>query len=201
LWIVAGVNGAGKTTLTRRLWPLIASFGSPGPVLNPDELTMALLLREPELPRDEANRRAAEMAEQQLRAKINRSESVIVETVLSSDKYKPYLKRARRKGMRIGLIYVALSSPELAIDRIRIRVAMGGHDVPQEKVRVRWSRSLDNLAWFSARVDRLLVFSNDNPNGEPLWIADGTKGRVRVLLPDALPEVTQRLISHRGRRR
>jgi predicted ABC-type ATPase len=200
LWIVAGINGAGKTTLTRRLWPIMASFGAPTAVLNPDDVTEGILLREPSLLRDDANRRAADLVERQLGDHLNRRISVIVETVLSSEKYKPYLSRGRRKGFRIGLLYVAVSSPELAIRRVKTRVAAAGHDVPADKIRARWPRSLDNLAWFASRVDRLLVYGNDDPRGEPLLVADGIAGRVRIRDADALPEVTRRLMPLARRR-
>jgi len=36
----------------------------------------------------------------------------------------------------------------------------GGHDVPEDKIRERWSRSMDNLSWFAARADRVVVFDN-----------------------------------------
>ena len=76
---------------------------------------------------------------------------------------------AQARGFEVRMLYVLLKSPELQIERVRIRVADGGHDVPEDKIRSRRSRSLAQLAWFAGRVDQLLIF--DNSTAEPALIA------------------------------
>lgn len=192
LWIIAGINGAGKTTLTRHA-PVRALLGG-GPVLNPDDLTDELVATDPSLPRNRANLEAARRTEAAVRTAIGQGRGIVVETVLSSDKYKPLIAFARERGFRIGLIYIALPSVELAIARVRTRVTAGGHDVPEDRIRSRWNRSLRNLGWFAGRADRLLVFSNHAPDHPPVLVADGTGGKVTVHAPDLLPEVTAVLV-------
>lgn len=194
-WIVAGINGAGKTTIVSAAnLPFIAHM----PSLNPDAHTKEILLENPQLALDAANRLAADEVDAQVRRHIDAGESFVVETVLSSDKYKPLLERSLANVFKVGMIYVALSSPELAILRVRDRVAGGGHDVPEDKIRQSWGRSLDNMAWFAGRVHRLLVFCNDHPHGRPILIAEGFRGRILIREPDVLPDVTSRLRSVGG---
>jgi len=67
--------------------------------------------------------------------------------------------------------------------------------VPEEKIRQRWDRSLDNLAWFAGKVDRLLVYDNTDENraNDVLLIARAVQGTVTLYHPDAIPEITRRL--------
>jgi predicted ABC-type ATPase len=196
-WIIAGINGAGKTTLTQH--PGIQSVLGDLPVLNPDTITEYMLALNPfrflapAETRNFANILAAYYVEASARAYLTFGQSFIVETVLSSNKYRRYLADAKSNDFMIGMIYVGLSQPELAILRVQDRVKAGGHAVPEDKIRSRWNRSLDNLQWFGARVHKLLVFSNDDPSGEPILVADGVEGNVRIFAPDALPDLTQRL--------
>jgi len=67
------------------------------------------------------------------------------------------------------MIYVLLRSAELQIERVRIRVSEGGHDVPVDKIVDRRRRSFDELAWFVRQVDDCYVF--DNSTGDPALLA------------------------------
>ena len=77
--------------------------------------------------------------------------------MLSSAKYLTHVQHARTRGFFVGLIYVALPNVETSIARVAIRVRKGGHDVPADKQRARWNRSLDNLVAYAPLVDRLLM--------------------------------------------
>ena len=83
-------------------------------IINPDERTREIRQQHPSMSQDDANLRAAQETEDEVRQRIEGHTSFGVETVLSSDKYKPYVRRARALGHQVGLIYVALSSPLLA---------------------------------------------------------------------------------------
>ncbi len=92
---------------------------------------------------------------------IESGTSFAVERVLSSEKYKARVERAKACGFKLGLIFVTLATPQDCIDRIRLCVAQGGHDVPPEKVVTRWDRSLaKHLPWFALRADRAMIFDN-----------------------------------------
>lgn len=84
----------------------------------------------------------------------------ILETVLSSDKYKPLINLARSREMVFRLVYITTETSAINVARVAMRVADGGHDVPEDRIHSRWRRSMDNLPWFAARADRLIVADN-----------------------------------------
>ena len=89
--------------------------------------------------------------------------------MLSSDKYIQRVRDAQSSGFLVTMIYVTLRSPELAVKRVKQRYENGGHSVPEEKIRERWVRSLENFLIFSRIVDSFTVWDNstDAATGEP----------------------------------
>jgi len=126
---------------------------------------------------------AASAVETRLQAALRHGEAVGVETVLSTDKYRSLVEFVREQGGFVGLIYVALASPELASIRVARRVRTGGHDVPVEKIHARWQRSLANLAWFATHATVFWVFDNsdENPEVPPQLMAVGRRGTLEFV--------------------
>ena len=71
---------------------------------------------------------------------------------------------ARAAGYRIVLHYICLDSPDQALDRIRNRVALGGHDVLEPEMRRRFARSRANLPAAIAQSDEARLYDNTNPD-------------------------------------
>ena len=176
------LNGAGKSTFTQSsetLASLINQAKLEIEVINPDLVTLERLQAEPSLGLSAANVWAANEAEQRLRELLaHGTASVAIETVLSTDKYKPIYALAESKGYRIIFIYVVLGRMEDAIGRVRIRVSKGGHNVPVDKIRKRWSLSLANLPWYWEHAHHAFVFFNGGTT--PVLIAErgGARGDV-----------------------
>lgn len=84
---------------------------------------------------------------------------------MSTPKYRPLIEMARDRGFEIRMLYVVLGSANLQLERIRMRVLEGGHDVPAGKVIDRRKRSFEQLAMFCKHIDRLAIFNNST--GEP----------------------------------
>lgn len=189
--IVAGVNGCGKSTFAATAAGKSALLGQTA--INPDQLTQEATAQLPELTGVGANLVGVERAEKAVWRAIAQGKSAAVETVLSSKKFLPLVRAARRRRYQTRLIFIALPTVELALERIRSRVAQGGHDVPETKVRERWSRAHDNLVMFMRTVDDVLIFSNV---GEiPIPVAERVgRSPLRFLNEGALPEVTERLL-------
>jgi predicted ABC-type ATPase len=183
LWIVAGPNGSGKTSIYDNAD--IEDFGRSVWIINPDAL--AKLIRDIErlelLP---ANLEAVRRIEQWLYSSIEAYQTVGVETVLSTPKYRALVLAAKERKFTIRLIYVLLSSPQLNIERVRLRVAKGGHDVPSEKILERRERSLAQLPWFLGQADDAWLF--DNSGEKPRLIGTKSKGKIK-LTSTALPEI------------
>lgn len=196
LWIVAGPNGAGKTTCVQG--EPIASILPRIPFANPDDRTLEKLRAGgysgfADAPLDVQSRCFLESADEvyaELHSALSAGESVGVETVLSSDKYRALVDSVNEARGIFGLIYVALSSPAISQVRIAERVRRGGHGVPVEKLAARWQRSLDNLAWFVRRATGFWVLDNSD-SGElgPKLIAHGKQGRLDFVSPDCFPEM------------
>ena len=124
------------------------------------------------MPLGDANRRAADDCERQVRAIIEEGKrSFAIETVLSTDKYREIVLRARERGFQFLFVYVLLGSVGEAIERVKIRVSRGGHDVPIDKIRARWPRSLANLKWFWSEATQAYIFFNGDRVEEPLLVA------------------------------
>ncbi len=92
------------------------------------------------------------------------------ETVMSHRSKIDFFARARAVGYRTYLYFIATDSPELNLDRVKTRVAAGGHDVPTEKVRERYERCLGLVRDVLAHAYRAYLF--DNSGGEPVWLAE-----------------------------
>jgi predicted ABC-type ATPase len=138
LHLFAGSNGAGKTTFARaylRLLDPIPRF------LNADEIARGLSPLEPRKLAVKAGRLLLHETQGCLKSKI----SFGLESTLSGTTHVRLLQRAKSLGYRIELHYLWLPAPELAIRRIRQRVKMGGHDIPESDVRCRFKRSAINL--------------------------------------------------------
>jgi predicted ABC-type ATPase len=106
-----------------------------------------------------------------------------VETVLSTDKYRRLVTMAKQTGHQFQLIYVVLDNPERNIERIKTRVANGGHAVPDEKVHARYWRSLGQLPWFMDQADHALIY--DNSGATPRLA--GEKKNARTWIDVAAP--------------
>jgi predicted ABC-type ATPase len=192
MWIVAGPNGAGKSTFTNQF---LADLGS-GTLkkLNADERTLALRRRFPEVPQDELNFKAAVEIDAEVKTAIGRGQSFLVETVLSSQKYRDDVLAARASKFRFGLIYISLYPPELSPRRILERVSKGGHDVNPAKAIERYHRSHAELKWFAPHADLFMAFDNSDPNGRPVLVATRSVGKpLQRLHPGLNPAIDSAL--------
>jgi predicted ABC-type ATPase len=192
LWIVAGPNGSGKSTLYDST--LIDDFGRSVWIINPDLLTQRIVEQE-RLDRDDANQQSVERIMVWLEASLRAHQTVGVETVLSTAKYRPLVEAAKVLGFEICLIYVLLRSPALNVERVSIRVARGGHSVPPEKIISRYHKSLGQLPWFLQAADRAWAF--DNSGAAPKLVVEKPLHGDIELDPDA-PEHLRTVIRAMG---
>ena len=169
MWMVAGPNGAGKTTFTREF---VSSLAQETLVaLNADERTRELRPRFPGTPLDEINLMAAQQIDAEVRDCIRSDRSFLIETVLSSDKYRDDLLEAKTRGFFIGLVYVSLDPAELSPARVHLRVQKGGHDVPVEKAMKRYLKSHEQAVWFATNADAFIAFDNSSRERTPVLVA------------------------------
>jgi len=184
-WIVAGPNGSGKSSIYTDTE--IDDFGGSVWIINPDILTARLQKIERLRPRA-ANIAAVTRIYSWLEASIAVHQTIGVETVLSTEKYRALVLAAKAHGFEIRLIYILLNSLKLSVERVRLRVGKGGHHVPTTKIRQRRARSLQQLPWFLKNADLAWIF--DNSGAKPAQIAQKI-GNTIIVDPAALPEIRE----------
>lgn len=111
--------------------------------------------------------------------------SFTVETVMSASDKVLLLQNAQQHGYRTYLYFIATEDPIINISRVRHRVKMGGHPVPEDKIVSRYYRSLDLLCDAVRFAHRSYIF--DNSGGESVWIAEITDGKVLDLKTPSMP--------------
>ncbi len=193
MWLIAGPNGAGKSSFASRF---LDDLGHQYLIkLNADEHTLVLRNRFPKARPSELNLQAAIAVDQQVEHFINAGHSFVVETVLSSGKYRDDVLKAKANGFRFGLIYISLHPPELAPLRVSERAAKGGHDVDPATAIARHHRSHQELEWFAPLADLLMIFDNSAASAAPVLLASRNDGGpLRYLAPGINPSVDRALV-------
>jgi predicted ABC-type ATPase len=166
LWLLAGPNGAGKSTFAPNL---SATIGS---ILGPDAIAVRLLPTAPEKAALQAGREAIRLKRKSLKER----RSFAIETTLSGVSYLRDARAAKSQGWNLGLTYIGLSTPELAIKRVQRRRRNGGHHVPARDVRRRYKRSLRHLPLFFRLADAVFVL--DNSSRKPGIVLQARSGKV-----------------------
>ena len=136
--IIAGPNGAGKTTFAREFLPNEAKCSV---FINADLIAAGLSPFRPAASAFRAGRLMREEIDRHARAGV----SFAFETTLSGRSYAGRIRRWRKDGYRVKLIFLSLATPEEAIERVALRVRQGGHDVPAAIIRRRFHAGLRNF--------------------------------------------------------
>lgn len=162
---VAGPNGAGKTTFYH-------AHIAPAALRH---VSADVLARELEI----NAYAAAKLADAIRRALLGQKESFAFETVFSDpagDKLN-FLKEAVSAGYAVVLCFIGLEDASLSEERVAMRVSQGGHDVPTEKLKSRFPRTLRNLKAAIGDLPLVYVFDNSDLSRPFRKIAVFKKGR------------------------
>jgi len=140
LYIISGCNGAGKTTASYTILPEMLHCKE---FVNSDEIakglspfnasTMAVSVE------------ASRIMYKRIRELIGLKETFALETTLASRSIAKLVKDAQSKGYYVTLLYFWLNTPDLAVERVKSRVATGGHNVSEPTVRRRYRTGILNL--------------------------------------------------------
>lgn len=145
---IAGPNGAGKTTFFHaHIAPSGLRF------VNADLLARQLSLDAYV---------AADLAGAIRNTLIDTRESFVFETVFSDPVGEKigFLKMAAQRGYTVVLCFIGLANVAHSAQRVSMRAAQGGHDVPTEKLKSRFPRSLGNLKTSVAELSHVIIFDN-----------------------------------------
>jgi len=167
LYIIAGCNGAGKTTASYSVLPDILNCKE---FVNADEIARGLSPFQPEKVAIDAGR----IMLGRIRELINQNTDFAFETTLATKSYAKLIQEVQTKGYFVTLLFFWLKTPEMAINRVKNRVMLGGHNIQEEVIYRRYNAGIANLSkMYIPLCDYwLLVDNSDTPF---LMIAEGNK--------------------------
>ena len=155
--LIAGPNGAGKTTFATEFLPKEAACPD---FINADLIARGLSPFAPE----SAAIAAGRIMLQQIAEKVKAGKSFAFETTLSGLSYARHIPLWRKAGYHVKLVFLSLPTPELALARVRARVAQGGHAVPEAVIRRRFDAGLRNFhAVYRTIVSSWTLYDNSGP--------------------------------------
>jgi predicted ABC-type ATPase len=132
LTIIAGGNGVGKTTFAHQFLSENQDYA----FLNADEIAKEL---------GGSKISAGKMFFKRLNDAIDNEKSLLIESTLSGRYLIRFINLLREKNYEITIIFLFAETPEILIERIKVRVKKGGHFVPDEDVRRRFKRGKSNF--------------------------------------------------------
>ena len=173
LYIIAGPNGSGKTTFAQEFLPQYAHCPD---FVNADLYAKAYAPFSPE----KAALKAGKALLNEIHQLAEKGVDFAFETTLSGKAYVSFLKDLKRsKGYKIHPFFLWLPSVELALLRIKQRVARGGHDVPEADVRRRLKRGIYNFFHvYRPLLDVWTLF--DNSTTKPSLVAKQEDGILKI---------------------
>lgn len=144
IMVFAGPNGSGKTTITKMAKTV-------GVYINADDIKSTTLCSDMD-----AALKAEELRENFVHAK----KDFTFETVLSTDRNLKLLIKAKNQGYFIRGIYVLTSTADINVARVNARKALGGHGVPEDKIRSRYEKALKLIPQLVEVCDILHIYDN-----------------------------------------
>jgi predicted ABC-type ATPase len=185
LHLVAGPNGAGKSTFYEEILGPVTGLA----FINADRIAAK---RWPGRELEHAYEASGRATRERDRA-MKRRASFATETVFSHPSKLELLRAAKAAGYRVTL-HIILIPEELAVARVQQRVLAGGHDVPEEKVRSRFSRLWAHLHDAVQLCDEAVVYDNTRAARPYRRVAEFLDGRL-VRPPDWPPWTPDELLA------
>ncbi|GAB2906607.1 zeta toxin family protein [Rhodococcus aerolatus] len=169
LHLLAGPNGSGKSTFVAAVLEPVTHL----PFVNADVIAAQRWPEAQAAHAYEASRSAAEARDLILAERA----SFITETVFSHPSKLDLVARATALGYVVHL-HVVLVPESLPVARVAARVARGGHDVPEHKVRERYARVWPLVARARAVASRTTFYDNSRAATPFRVVATYERGRV-----------------------
>ncbi|MCC8142989.1 MAG: zeta toxin family protein [Tannerellaceae bacterium] len=140
LYIISGCNGAGKTTASYTILPEMLKCKE---FVNSDEIAKGL---SPFNPGSIAVAvEAGRIMHKRIYELMNAGETFAMETTLVTRSGVKLIRDAQKKGYFVTLLYFWLNTPDLAVERVKMRVAAGGHNIEENTIRRRYKAGIRNL--------------------------------------------------------
>jgi predicted ABC-type ATPase len=177
--IIAGPNGAGKTTLAPLL--LRDTFGVVEYV-NGDDIALGLSAFQPE----KVAREAGRIMLKHLRTLAAQRRTFAFESTLATRSYAPWIRQLCQQDYAFHVLFLWLRSPDLAVQRVRERVRLGGHDVPEVVVRRRYQHGIRNFFDLYLPLATSWSVYDNSVAQAPLLLATGQGSALPIIYQPAL---------------
>lgn len=138
LYIISGCNGAGKTTASYTILPEMLDCKE---FVNADEIARGISPFKPE----SVSIQAGKIMIERMDNLMSNGTDFAIETTLATRIYAKIIKYAQERGYRVTLLFFWLSMPNLAVERVKMRVASGGHNIEEKTIRRRYDIGIKNL--------------------------------------------------------
>lgn len=153
-YIFAGVNGAGKSTLYKTNF--LNKDIKNSIRINTDEIVYSFGDWKSNIDQIKAGKIAI-----QLRNKCFLEEkSFNEETTLTGKTILKIIDKAKDLGYKIHLYYIGIGNPEIAKERVKNRIARGGHGISSNLIEKRYYESLQNLEKILSKCDLIEIYDN-----------------------------------------
>ena len=185
LYVIAGPNGAGKTTFAQEYLPHFAHC----PVfVNADLIAKDLLPNSPE----RAAVTAGRLMLKRIRQLSSAKKDFGFETTLSGRSYHIFFRHLIKSGYEIRLFFLWLPDVNLAIQRVRDRVSLGGHSIPEDVIRRRFNRGLRQFWTHYQDLLKDWVIL-DNSGRKPIEVANRVKGQSTIIDSDLFKRLQRQM--------
>lgn len=185
LYIISGCNGSGKTTASYTILPELLHCGV---YVNSDEFAKGLSPFGPE----RASIQASKFMIRKIEYLLARKMDFGIETTLATRSLLKTVLKAQAQGYSVTVLYFWLNTPDLAVERVRARVAAGGHHIPEETIRRRYKVGLKYFFNdYGPLCERWILA--DNSQIPFKVIAEGSKGEVTIVKDEEKFEIVKQM--------
>lgn len=158
LIILAGPNGAGKSTAAPALLNDALHMNN---FVNADVIAQGLCAYKPEKVAIQAGR----IMLNKIHSLAEERANFAFETTLASRTFSTWIPKLKKNGYQFHLVFLWLKSPELAVLRVKERIKAGGHMVPEETIRRRYTAGVKNFfKLYSPLADSWQLYDNSDIN-------------------------------------
>ena len=183
--IFAGVNGAGKTSIYKSIY---YNENRNEKRINTDEMVARIGCWKDNNLQIKCAREAVKLIKQYIFSEISFNQ----ETTLSGRSIIRNIKLAKEKGFYIIMNYIGLENPELAKERVKIRVSKGGHGIPDKDIERRYYDSLKNLNDVIEICDEVNIYDNTEVLREIIYFKKGKIIWIDKKIPNWANNILQR---------
>jgi len=185
VYIIAGPNGSGKTTFAKTFLPEYAKCNR---FINADLISAGLSPFSPQ----QAAIKSGKLVLEQIKEYSKNGVDFGFETTMSGVTYLKYFKMFKEKGYKINIFFLWIPGSQLAVARVKDRVAQGGHNVPVKDIKRRFERSTEKFfKQYRLLADRWILFNNAGP--KPKIIAKKQNEHIDIVDNDLFEDILKKL--------